>query len=85
MSAAARAKISAAQKSIPVRGELAWLHNWPVSGRARLPVMADQKMLNQEIYFSLRFFLAFSGSKPTKAAPLASLQGRELSLAPQSV
>jgi len=47
--------------------------------------MADQKMLNQEIYFSLRFFLAFSGSKLTKASGLTCLQGRELSLAPQSV
>ena len=40
--------------------------------------MADQKMLNQEIYFSLRFFLAFSGSKPTKAAGLASLRAANL-------
>jgi len=47
--------------------------------------VTNQKMLNQEVYFPMCFFLAFSGCKLTKAAGLPRLQGRKLSLVPESV
>jgi hypothetical protein len=40
-------------------------HDWPVSGRTWVPVMTGEKMLNQGVYSSLRFFLKFGGCKLT--------------------